>query len=338
MEQPEPQTIEVRHSSDVGAARRAAKAAAQTLGFDSNASEEIGLAMTELATNLLKHARAGKLVLTPLTAGRRVGLEIASQDQGPGMADAERALADGFSSAGSRGSGLGAINRLMDEFDIASRPGHGTRIVCRKWLRVHPFSHRVCPLSFGVATRPHPRYEQNGDAFVVHQWDESALVGIIDGLGHGQFAHRAAETARRFVESHYDLPLGQLFMGVGRACRATRGVVMALARFDWGQERVGFASVGDIELRVFPRSVRFPFPTQRGILGFNAPTAIVTEHRWDPANVMVLHSDGLHTHWAWDDFPGLADQPADEMARRLLRALAREQDDATVLVVRKAKP
>ena len=80
-----------------------------------------------------------------------------------------------------------------------------------------------------------------------------ALVGVIDGLGHGQFAHRAAQTARQYVENHFDLPLDQIFRGVGRACRATRGVVMALARFDWGQGRLAFASVGNIAVRVFPR-------------------------------------------------------------------------------------
>jgi anti-sigma regulatory factor (Ser/Thr protein kinase) len=334
MQGPEPQTIEVRHQSDVGAARRAARTVAETLGFEPKASEEIALAMTELATNLLKHARTGKLVLTPLSVRGRVGLAIESRDQGPGIADVERALADGFSTAGSRGTGLGAVNRLMDEFDITSQPGRGTRLVCRKWRRVHAASLRPCPLSFGVATRPHPGCEHNGDAFVLHQWEESALVGVIDGLGHGQFAHRAAETARRYVESHYDLPLAELFAGVGRACRATRGVVMALARFDWGREKVAFASIGDIETRVFPRAGRFPFPIQRGILGLNAPAAIVTEHPWAPAHLMVLHSDGLHTHWTWADFPGLASQPASEIARRLLQALAREQDDATVLVVR----
>src|SRR5689334_1217296 len=97
MERPGPKTIEVRHQSDVGAARRAAKAAAQTLGFQVEATEEIALAMTELATNLLKHARHGRLILRPLAAGKKVGLEIESLDQGPGIADVGQVLTDGFS-------------------------------------------------------------------------------------------------------------------------------------------------------------------------------------------------------------------------------------------------
>ncbi len=153
--------------------------------------------MTELATNLIKHARGGTLTLTPLSGGGRVGLEIESLDDGPGIADVEQALADRFSTAGSRGTGLGAVNRLMDELDIASRPGDGTRIVCRKWLRDHRASLRPCPLASGVATRPRQLGPVNGDAFVVKQWAESLLVGVIDGLGHGPAANRAAQVRAR---------------------------------------------------------------------------------------------------------------------------------------------
>ncbi len=176
----------------------------------------------------------------------------------------------------------------------------------------------------------------NGDAFVIKQWAESALVGIIDGLGHGQFAHRAAQAARQYVEGHFDRPLDQIFRGVGRACRATRGVVMALARFDWGRERLSFASVGNIEVRIFPSAEPFRFTIRRGVLGLNAPNAVVTEHPWPPDHMLVLHSDGLRTHWSWKDVARLAEQPAPVLAQALLRLLAKEDDDATVIVVRNA--
>ena len=333
-----PQTLEILHTSDVSAARRAANTLGEGLGFDPAACEEISLAMIELATNLIKHAQGGKLTLTPLDEAGRIGLAIESLDSGPGIADVEQAMADRFSTVGTRGTGLGAINRLMDELDINSAHGRGTSIVCRKWVRRQTSSIRPCPLAFGVATRPRQSGEDNGDAFVVKQWAESALVGVIDGLGHGQFAHDAAQAARQYVGSHYDLPLDQIFRGVGRACRATRGVVMALARFDWGLGRLAFASVGNIEVRVFPSSAPFSFSIRRGVIGLNAPNAVVTEHSWSPDHVLVLHSDGLRTHWNWEDFPGLADQPAPSLAQGFMRLLAKEEDDATVIVVRKVIP
>jgi anti-sigma regulatory factor (Ser/Thr protein kinase)/serine/threonine protein phosphatase PrpC len=331
-----PQTIEVVHPSDVGAARRAARALAETLGFAPTACEEIALAVTEIATNLVRHAHGGKLILTSLAAEGRPGLQVESQDEGPCIRDVEQALADGFSTAGSRGAGLGAVNRLMDELEITSARRRGTRIVCRKWLREHVASVRICPLAFGAATQPRLNGEMNGDAFVIKQWAESALVGLIDGLGHGQFAHRAAQAARQYVEGHFDLPLAQIFRGTCRACRATRGVVMALARFDWARERIVFASVGNIEARVLTQAEPVRFIIRRGIVGLNAPSPVVTEHPWPPGNVLVLHSDGLRTHWGWKDFPGLAGQPADVAAQALLQALAKAEDDATALVIRNA--
>jgi anti-sigma regulatory factor (Ser/Thr protein kinase) len=338
MQLPAALTIEILHAGSVGSARREAKALAEIMGFNSTVCEEIALVVIELATNLIKHAYNGKLVLTPVADNVRIGLEIESRDSGPGIADVERALADRFSTSGTRGTGLGAVNRLMDELDITSRHGAGTRIVCRKWIREHRVKTRSCPLDFGVATRPRQMGQANGDAFVISQWAESALVGVIDGLGHGQFAHRAARTARQYVESHFDLSLDQIFRGVGRACRATRGVVMALARFDWGQERLAFASVGNIEVRVFPNSEPFHFSIRRGVIGLNAPNAVVTDHPWPSDHMLVLHSDGLSTHWNWKDFPGLTDKPASVLAQEFLRMLAKQEDDATVIVARSAIP
>ncbi len=331
-------TVEVRHESSVGEARRAARIAAVALGFLPDAAEEIALATTELATNLIKHAQGGTLTLMPLSGGGRIGLGIESVDAGPGIANVELALGDRFSTAGSRGTGLGVVNRLMDELDIASRPGFGTRIVCRRWRRDHPASSRLCPLAVGVATRAHRMDPANGDAFVVKHWAESLLVAVIDGLGHGPAAHRAAKAAQGYVERHFDQPLNQIFRGAGRACRATRGVVMALARFDWGRGRLTFASVGNIEVRVFPLSQPFKFSVRRGVVGLNAPSPVVTEHPWPPGHVLVLYSDGLATHWGWNDFPGLADLAAPSMAQELLRTLAKEDDDATVVVVTQVSP
>jgi anti-sigma regulatory factor (Ser/Thr protein kinase) len=332
------QVIPIALASDVHVARRAARAMALATGFDAKVSEEIVIAMSELASNLVKHARGGKLTLTPVNVGGRVGIQVESRDCGPGIADVEQAMADGFSTAGSLGCGLGTVNRLMDRFDITSqrRGGIGTHIVCTRWLRVDQPPLSPWPLEFGAATRPYPTMPVNGDAFVIKRWSASALVSVIDGLGHGPYAHRAAQTARQYVETHFDQSLDAIFRGVGRACRATRGVVMALVRFDFAGHgiRFSFASVGNIEARLFGRSDRQQFIVRRGILGGHAPNPRVTEHRWEPGTVMVLHSDGVTSHWGLADFPDLASESPTTMAQRLLRALAKEHDDATVVVVR----
>ena len=262
---------------------------ALAIGFDAKVSEEVTLAVSELASNLVKHARGGTLTLTPLHEGGRVSIQVESLDRGPGIADVEQAMTDGFSTRGSLGYGLGAVNRLMDQCHITSRRGvdAGTHIVCTRWLRIGAPLASLCPLEFGAATRPYPTMPVNGDAFVIKRWNASALVSVIDGLGHGPYAQRAAQAARHYVETHFDQPLEALFRGVGRTCRATRGVVMALVHFDFDGQgvRFSFASVGNIEIRLFGSPVRENFIIRRGILGGHAPNPRVTEHRWERGQV-----------------------------------------------------
>ena len=344
----------VSHSADAAVARREAKALAEAVGFGGRDVEEIVLAAGELATNLVKHAPGGTLSLSPVCEDGRAGIEIDSVDAGPGIEDVEEAVADGFSTAGSLGYGLGTVNRLMDGFDVTSplAGGRGTRILCTRWLRREEPRPADPPLSFGVATRAYPGMAVNGDAFVIRRWGSSALAAVIDGVGHGPHAHRAAWSARRYVETHYDQPLKQIFQGVARNCRTTRGVVMAIARFDFGLQngaaaaeeapvggiRLTFASVGNIEARVLKATERCSFIVRRGILGANAPDPVVTEHPWEPGSILLLFSDGLKTHWRPEEFPTIEQESASNIARLLVTKLGRDTDDATAVVVCGARP
>ena len=236
---------------------------------------------------------------------------------------------------GRSGLGLGRLTALMDELVIASSPDGGTHVTSRMWLRRSGSTQNAMQLSFGAATRPHPQMAGvNGDAFVICRRDELALVGVIDGVGHGQFAQRAAQTARREVEVHVNRPLDDIFRSVGRACRATRGVGMALARFNCSKSTVELASVGNIELRTRGDAAPVRYLVRRGILGLNAPSAAVTEQPWNQEAMMVMYSDGIRSHWGWEESPDIDSLPVTEVAGTLLRKYAREDDDATVLVVK----
>ncbi len=331
--------LPVSHASDVGESRRLIRTLANELGFSTKEIEELAIAVSELASNLVKHAAGGGLLtVTPVEDERGLGIRLESLDNGPGIVDFEQAIANGFSTAGSLGCGLGAVNRLCDEFEIQPRVDGktGTQITCLRWKREPIRKTIACPLSFGVATRAYRNMEYNGDSFVVRTWNESALVALIDGLGHGKNASEAANTTKEYIEKHYDQPLESLFRGVGRACHASRGVVMVLARFDFNMApiKLTFANIGNIEARVFASPTPITFRVRRGVMGFNAPNPVITEHPWSPDNVLVLHTDGLKTMKNWSDFPELAGATADYTAQRLLQKLATGNDDATVIVVR----
>ncbi len=307
------------------------------IGFDEKSAEEIVLVASELASNVVRHAGGGTLTLAPLAGG--AGIQIESEDRGPGIADVDSAMADGFSTAGSLGYGLGTVNRFVDDLDIATVQGDGCglHVLARRWIRDSAGFATPCPLAFGVATRPRLGSAVNGDAFVVKRWGQSALVGVIDGLGHGRLAHEAAQVARQYVDTHFDRPLDLVFKGTARACVSTRGVVMALIRFDWAQSTFAFGSVGNVEARLFGVPKPASLVGRRGVLGHGAPPAAVTEHPWQPGATLVLHSDGLRTRWRWEDFPALVGKPPDVVANELLRALGRDEDDGTVIVVREVR-
>jgi serine/threonine protein phosphatase PrpC len=250
----------------------------------------------------------------------------------------ERAVTDGYSTAGGLGIGLGTVNRLMDDLEFFSNSQAGLRVVCQRWLRPRPSAFGAARLAFGAATRPCRLGPENGDAFIIRQWESYALAGVIDGLGHGQFAQRAAQTARQYIEQHFDQPLPALFRGAERACRATRGVVLALARFDLARRNVQVASVGNVEVRLLGGPTRLNLLARRGIIGLNAPSPAPTEHPWASSSLLVMHSDGLHTHWEWEQFRGAAQDSPTVLAHQLLRALGKMEDDATVIVVSNASP
>ena len=125
--------MRINTRSHVEAVRRQARAVATRAGFARDDVEAIVLAVSELATNLLRYAPGGVITIAPLVRDGDMGIIIESRDTGPGIADVELALRDGFSTSGGLGSGLPAVRRLMDELEIATSAGE-TRIEARKWL------------------------------------------------------------------------------------------------------------------------------------------------------------------------------------------------------------
>lgn len=130
-----PMVLPVLGEHQIAEARRSAALMLQSLGFRPPVSNYVVTAVSELAANLVFHARRGQLLtLRPVVLGARVGIEICSEDKGPGIADIPAAMRDGFSSNGGLGAGLPGVKRLMDDFEIESTVGAGTRIIARKWL------------------------------------------------------------------------------------------------------------------------------------------------------------------------------------------------------------
>ena len=126
--------IAITHEIDIVSARQKARELATHVGFSSTDQTLIALAISEIARNIISYARCGKVTLSRLDEGGRRGVLIVARDEGPGIPDIELAMRDGYSTGKSLGVGLPGAKRVMDDFELVSRPGEGTTVTMRKWL------------------------------------------------------------------------------------------------------------------------------------------------------------------------------------------------------------
>lgn len=124
---------EIRSADDVVRVRQEVRARAQALGFGLVDQTKIVTAASELARNTLDYGGGGTVRFQVVQNGARTGLRLEFEDQGPGIADIEQALRDGFTSGRGLGLGLGGARRLSNEFGIVSQPGQGTRVTITRW-------------------------------------------------------------------------------------------------------------------------------------------------------------------------------------------------------------
>src|SRR5437763_14595767 len=175
-------SIEIKDEAHVGTARRAVHEFARGQGFDETALAEIDIVVQEIGMNAARYATAGGWLHYTTPLGSQPGLELFYWDTGPGIYDLDRAIRDGVSTSGSLGAGLGAVRRLMDEFDVYStlrvtsrlsfaprRTSHGTALLARRWVGASEDATQNGDEArrFGVWSRSHPGEEVNGDAYFI---------------------------------------------------------------------------------------------------------------------------------------------------------------------------
>lgn len=128
-------TVLIERETDIVTARQRGRELAAATGFSSTEQTMIALAISEIARNIVTYAQRGKLSVSCLDESGRRGVQVVARDEGPGIADIELAMRDGYSTAKSLGMGLPGAKRVMDDFDLTSVLGKGTVITMTKWLR-----------------------------------------------------------------------------------------------------------------------------------------------------------------------------------------------------------
>ena len=316
----------VPDASAVSLARREATALAEQLGFDDVLRGQVALVATELGSNLVKHGGGGRMLM-----GRRgAGLDLLALDGGPGMSDVSACMADGYSTAGTPGNGLGAVRRLSTQFGVASWPRHGSVV------HAHVGPPGAAPGdSLAALMVAKPGELVSGDGWAAHEAGDHRVLMVVDGLGHGTEAAVVAREAVNLFTRQRGQPPADLVQTLHQGLRHTRGGAVAVARVQWASQTIVFAGLGNIAAAVIGAdgSVR-RMVSHNGTAGHNARKIQAFEYPFGAGALLVMHSDGLGGHWSAAPYPGLARNHPALVAGVLYRDQARGRDDATVLVSR----
>ena len=330
----------VTEPSQVAEGRRLVLWLASSLEFSEERAGQAALIASELGTNLVKHARGGELLVRPLTTaeGESTGLEILSLDKGPGMPEMS-ARRDGYSTTGTLGHGLGAIQRQADQLDIYTHTS-GTAIAARIWREPPPADVGQLRFEVGAVHACKPGEDVCGDDWGWRQRDGRLTLFIADGLGHGLYAHDAATAATGvFAKGHEQTPR-LLITDVHAALRPTRGAAVAMLAVDLDRRIGTFAGLGNIAgLILLPSGgSRHNMVSHNGTAGHSASRIHEFTYPIPPQATIVMFSDGLGSHWDLSGYPGLAQRPPALIAGVLYRDFSRRRDDVTVVVARERRP
>lgn len=318
--------------SQVSEGRRRAVDFSRENGADAAMLGRIALVATEMATNLVKHGGGGGLIADCFDDADGRGVELMALDRGAGMADLNRCLADGYSTAGSPGTGFGAIGRQSDRMELFSRPGLGTAMMARFIFR--PGARPPPRIELGRVSAPYPGENVCGDLWAIGASKEGPTLLVADGSGHGPEAARAAAMAVQIFRGHVDEDCVGLVEKMHRGLAPTRGAALAVARIDAGASVVRFVGIGNIAAALVSAGDVRRMVSHNGTAGHIAPRIREFTYPFTGAALVILHSDGLSAKWGLADYPGLVTMHPSLIAGILFRDHRRARDDATIVVAR----
>lgn len=325
--------------SQVAAARRAVSELAQSIGFSDERIGSAALIVSELATNLAKHAKGGELVFRTLQksggAGRAEGLEIVALDRGPGMRDVSLARQDGYSTAGTLGHGLGSIDRQSDFFQIYSHTS-GTVAVAQIWAERRSTVARQSLYEVGAVEVSLPGEDICGDQWGWIMRDDRFAIMVADGLGHGLAAHDAASTALDVFYRLAEEAPSRVIADSHAALRATRGAALAALAVHTDRNVAQFCGLGNVGAVVISADgSRQSMVSQNGTAGHVASRIHEFSYPIPLRSMIVMFSDGLTTHWDLGAYAGLSNRHPSIIAGVLYRDFKRRRDDVTVVVAKR---
>lgn len=322
-------------ASRVGEARRHAATLARGMDWGEPESGRLALVVTELGSNLVRHAHKGRLLLAARPECAEV--EVVCIDHGPGIADVARCMSDGYSTGSTPGTGLGAIRRLSDDFDVHSSVPEGTVAVARvrrpKGSDSGPASRKA--LRLGAICLAAPGETVSGDAWVACIDGPRAALLVADGLGHGPDAAAAAATAVDFFRREPFADLATTLASAHVQLKTTRGAAVCALIADAQRGSIQSVGAGNVVTRVVTGVSDKTLLSQHGTVGVQVRKVVEVAMEWPAYGVIVVHTDGIETRWKPQLVAPVMSRDPSLLAALLVRDHCRHHDDATVVVLRR---
>ncbi|MCK1790534.1 ATP-binding protein [Pseudomonas violetae] len=321
------QVLPIEDNSQIGHARRTAQKLAEQHGFDATDAGRVALVATELASNILKHAASGELHLRVLPRASGAAIEMLAIDRANGF-DLEACLADGFSTGGTQGIGLGAVSRQTEVFDVYA-DNRGAVLLAR----LFPRGDKAADQRFGVSQHSLRNDPACGDVWHLAFDGPRISALVIDGLGHGEDAERAARAGEKtFALAPFTSPV-MLLEDIHRDMIGTRGGALAIAHYDGDADALKFVGIGNIGACLIAPGKSSGLASHPGIVGGQYRKAQPFDYAQVNGQLLIMYSDGLQSRWNLQDYPGLVHRHPAVIAAILHRDFCRGRDDVTVVVI-----
>jgi anti-sigma regulatory factor (Ser/Thr protein kinase) len=320
--------IPVEEQSQVGKVRREALSLATIASFGELDGGRVALAATEIATNVLRHGKGGRVQLSLIVGSQGLGVEVCGIDRGPGFSLAQ-CLPDGFSTAGSPGQGLGAIQRQSTVFEAWCDPSGA--IVLSRIYAAESGSEDV---PYGALRVPMRHEVVCGDGWHL-TWEGPRLTAtLIDGLGHGPQASDATELGVAAAAEAGTRSVDDVINRMHARMSRSRGGAAAVFAYDGATGRGQFAGIGNIAVTVLHGASSRGFPSHPGIVGAQFRRVQPFSFHAEPGSLLVMHSDGLQSRWSIGQYEGLLYRHPALVAAVLQRDFDRGRDDAGIIAIR----
>lgn len=306
-------------------------------GFQQQRLSEIDLIVAEMASNLIKHAGGGNLLVRHFQSSTQSGLELISIDSGPGMTDAAKMSKDGVSTTSTLGHGLGSINRLADQTQIYSLKGWGTILLARIFLapKLAHTPERTAGFEFRSLLVAKPGETMCGDGCYLKMTPSHIKLFLGDGLGHGPEAHLAVQTAINSFRLCPDHRPVDIIRSIHRSVTKTRGLVGSVIVYDVANQQWNWCGVGNISTRLSGLMASKNFLSYNGIIGMNLP-ATMNDHTlpFERGQLLIMCSDGLQSRWDHTKYPQIHRYDLTILAAALYKDYSRQTDDTSLFVGR----